>query len=206
MLNGRADHSIGPSTVPPFKLVVIAASLGGLAAISTVLSSLATGFPAAVLVVQHLDPHHKTILDEILGWRTALKVSIAEDGAPVAPGAVMVAPPGRHLLVNAEGTVSLSDTARVQFVRPSADVCFESAAASYGERVIAVVLTGRGSDGEKGVQAIKRAGGTVIAQDEATSHTFGMPGAAIGTEIVDFVLPLIEIGPALIALTAVVDS
>jgi two-component system, chemotaxis family, protein-glutamate methylesterase/glutaminase len=117
-------------TVPAFKLVVIAASLGGLAAISTVLSSLPAGFPAAVLVVQHLDPQHETILDEILGSRAALKVSVAEEGALVAPGAVMVAPPGRHLLVNADATVSLSDTARVQFVRPSADVCFESAAAS----------------------------------------------------------------------------
>ncbi len=186
---------------PSFKVVVIGASAGGLAAISEVLSSLPARFPAAVLVVQHLDPHHPSVMDHILGRRTALKVTMAEDGAVVAPGGVMIAAPGHHLLVNADGTVTLSDTARVQFVRPSADLLFESAADSYRERVIGVVLTGKGGDGENGVQAIKQAGGTVIAEDEATSESFGMPGAAISTGAVDFVLPLAEIGPTLIALT-----
>ncbi len=97
----------------------------------------------------------------------------------------MVAPPDRHLLVNADGTVSLAATAPVHFVRPSADRLFESAAASFGDRVIGVILTGTGSDGDMGVRAVEQGGGTVIAQDQETSQFFGMPGAAIGTGAVD---------------------
>ena len=125
---------------PAYELVVIAASAGGLAALSTVLTALPAEFPAAVLVVQHLDPHHKSVIDDILRRRTALKVSLGTEGAPIEPGCVIVAPPDRHLLVNAGGTVSLSEAALVHFVRPSADLLFESAAASFGDRVIAVVL------------------------------------------------------------------
>ena len=185
---------------PAFTLVVIAASAGGLAALTAVLSSLPADFPAAVLVVQHLDPHHKSFMDEILGRRTALKVSLAAEGAAIAPGCVLVAPPDRHLVVNADHTVSLQDSDLVHFVRPSADPLFQTAAASYGPQVIGVVLTGSGRDGDLGVRAVKEAGGTVIAQDEATSQFFGMPGAAIATGVVDFVLSLTAIAPALISL------
>src|SRR5204863_10093891 len=98
------------------------------------------------------------------------------------------------------GTLSLSQTAPVRFVRPSADALFQSLAASFGGRAIAVVLTGTGSDGAAGARAVKATGGTVIAQDEASSAFFGMPGAAIHTGDVDFVLPLEEIPPLLISL------
>jgi two-component system chemotaxis response regulator CheB len=180
--------------------VVIAASAGGLAALSAVLTALPAEFPAAVLVVQHLDPHHKSFIDDILRRRTALTVSLGTEGAAISAGCVIVAPPDRHLVVNATGTVSLSEAALVHFVRPSADLLFESAAASYGDRVIGVVLTGSGHDGDQGVRAIKQGGGTVIAQDENTSQFFGMPGTAIETGAVDLVLPLDEIGPTLIGL------
>jgi two-component system chemotaxis response regulator CheB len=85
-------------------------------------------------------------------------------------------------------------------VRPSADLLFESMAASYGDGAIAVVLTGSGSDGEMGVEAVKKRGGTVIVQNEETAEYFGMPGAAIATKSVDFVLALDEIAPALVTL------
>jgi two-component system chemotaxis response regulator CheB len=137
---------------------------------------------------------------DILSRRTPLRVKQAEEGEPVAPATVYIAPPNRHLLVNPDGTLSLTQSQLVHFLRPSADLLFESVAASYGERAIAVVLTGTGSDGAMGVQAIKKMGGTVIAQDEATAEFFGMPGAAIQSGSVDFVLPLDEIPMALVTL------
>ena len=121
-------------------------------------------------------------------------------------GRVFIAPPNRHLLVNSDATISLSQSELVHFVRPSADLLFESVAASYKDRAIAVVLTGSGSDGSMGVRAIKKMGGTVIVQDEKTSEFFGMPGAAIQTGSVDFILPLAEISPALVTLVMKGDA
>jgi two-component system chemotaxis response regulator CheB len=137
---------------------------------------------------------------EILSRRTSLTVKQAEAGDRIERGTVFIAPPDNHLLVNADGTLSLTQTELVHFVRPSADLLFESVAAAYRERAIAVVLTGSGSDGAMGVRAIKKMGGTVIAQDEATSEFFAMPNAAIETGFVDFVLPLDEMAAALVSL------
>jgi two-component system chemotaxis response regulator CheB len=183
-----------------FDVVAVAASAGGLQALSGVLSLLPADFPAALVVVQHLDPRHRSLMADILSRRTALKVKQAEEGDELSPGTVHIAPPNKHLLVNPDGTLTLAQSELVHFVRPSADLLFESVAASYKERAIAVVLTGTGSDGTMGVQAIKKMGGTVIAQDEATAEFFGMPGAAIQTGNVDFVLPLKEIPSALVTL------
>ena len=164
---------------------------------SHVLSSLPKDFPAAIVIVQHLDPRHRSLMASILARRTRLTVKEARDGDSIGAGTALTAPPDRHLLVNADGTVSLTQTELVHFVRPSADLLFESVAASFKEKAIAVVLTGSGSDGSMGVKAIKKMGGTVIAQDENTSDFFGMPGAAIATGAVDFILPLDEIAGAL---------
>ncbi len=183
-----------------FDTVAIAASAGGLRALSEVLAALPADFPAAIAVVQHLDPRHRSLMAEILARRTALRVKQAEDGDHLERGTVFIAPPNRHLLVNPGATVSLSESELVHFVRPSADLLFESVAASTKERAIAVVLSGTGSDGAMGVRAINKMGGTVIAQDEASAEFFGMPGAAIQTGVVDFVLPLSEIAPALVTL------
>jgi len=106
------------------------------------------------------------------------------------------------MLIKRRGTLTLTDSELVNFVRPSADLLFESVAAAYGDRAIAVVLTGSGHDGALGVTAIKQRGGTVVAQDEASSEFFGMPSAAIKTGAVDFVLPLEEIAPTLTTLVA----
>jgi two-component system chemotaxis response regulator CheB len=183
-----------------FEAVALAASAGGLTALSKVLGGLPESLPAFVVVVQHLDPRHRSLMAEILGKRTLLEVKQAEEGDRLSHGRVYVAPPDYHLLVNRNGTLSLSQSELVHFVRPSADLLFESLAASYGERAIAVVLTGSGSDGSMGVKAVKQKGGTVIAQDEETAEYFGMPGAAIATKSVDFVLALDEIAPALVTL------
>ena len=123
----------------------------------------------------------------------------AEAGDLLEEGRIYTAPPNKHLLVNADRSLSLTETELVHFVRPSADLLFESVAASFRERAIAVVLTGTGSDGAMGVRAIKKMGGTVMAQDESAEF-FGMPQAAIETGVVDFVLPLPEIISALLTL------
>ncbi len=196
---GRKSPGNGaPGTA--FDVVAVAASAGGLKALSDVLSALPADFPAPVVIVQHLDPRHRSLMADILSRRTPLEVKQAEEGHHLTVGAVYIAPSNKHLLVNPDGSLSLAQTELVHFVRPSADLLFESVAASYRQRAIAVVLTGTGSDGTMGVQAIKKMGGTVIAQDEATSEFFGMPGAAIGTGCVDFVLPLKDIPSALVTL------
>ena len=133
-----------------FDLVVVAASAGGLAALSTVLGSLPADFPVPVVVVQHVDPRRRSLMADILGRRTALRVEQAVEGARLAPSTVLVAPPDEHLLVSAEGTVNLSHSELVHFVRPSADLLFESAAGAFPGRVIGVVLTGTGSDANMG--------------------------------------------------------
>jgi two-component system, chemotaxis family, protein-glutamate methylesterase/glutaminase len=182
-----------------FDVVAIATSAGGLKALSLLLGSLPAEFPP-ILVVQHLDPRHRSLMADILSRRTPLKVVEAQEGEALRPGTVFIAPPNRHLLVTPEGNLSLTHTELVHFVRPSADLLFESVAGSFRDRAIAVVLTGTGSDAAMGVRAVKKVGGTVIVQDEATSEFFGMPNAAIQTGCVDFVLPLGEIADALATL------
>src|SRR5438477_12809936 len=148
-----------------FDVVALAASAGGLTALSRVLAALPADFPATLVVVQHLDPRHRSLMADILSRRTPLRVKQAEEGDPLRPATVYIAPPNRHLLVNPDGTLSLSQSELVHFVRPSADLLFESVAASFKDRAIAVVLTGTGSDGSMGVKAIKKMDGTVIVQD-----------------------------------------
>ena len=183
-----------------FEIVALVASAGGLHALSQVLAAIPGNFPAAIVVVQHLDPRHRSLMADILSKRTSLTVKQAQEGDVLVAGTAYIAPPNRHLLVNGDGTLSLSQSELVHFVRPSADLLFESTAASYKDRAIAVVLSGSGSDGAMGVRAVKKMGGTVIAQDENTSQFYGMPGAAVQTGSVDFVLPLDEIPSALVTL------
>jgi two-component system chemotaxis response regulator CheB len=139
-------------------------------------------------------------LAELPGRATALRVKEAEEGEQISNSVVYLAPPGLHLLVNAAATLSLSGGPKVHHVRPSAEPLFESVASAYGPRAIAVVLTGGGSDGCLGVVLIHKAGGAVIAQDEATSLEFSMPRSAITTACVDYVLPIKQIGLTLVAL------
>lgn len=189
---GRGDYDI----------VAFAASAGGLRSLSHVLEALPGDFPAAIVVVQHLDPRHRSLMADILRRRTALKVKEAQEGDILRPGAVYTAPPNKHLLVHADGSLALTQTELVHFVRPSADLLFESTAASYKDRVIAVVLSGSGKDGAMGVKAVKKMGGTVVIEDERTAEFGGMPAAALQTGCVDFALPLDEIAAALVKLVA----
>ena len=183
-----------------FRLVVVAASAGGIAALTEVLANLTGVFPAAIAIVQHRAPRAPSVLAHVLNRRSAMPVTDARDGELFRPARAYLAPADRHLLVNADGTFSLTQSAKVHSTRPAAEMLFESAAKSLKERIIAVVLSGMDSDGENGVRTVKEMGGRVIAQDEETSEFFGMPSAAIRTGAVDFILPLHQIAPKLISL------
>lgn len=185
-----------------FEIVAIAASAGGLKALETILTAIDAGFPAPILVVQHLSRSRASLMAQILRRSTALTVTQAEDGERILPGCVYIAPPDHHLLVKSDRTLSLTDTELVHFVRPSADILFESVATGFGARAIAVVVTGTGFDGAAGVQAVKRAGGVVVVQDQHSSEFFGMPGAAIDTGDADYIVPLSQIGSVLTSLLA----
>lgn len=181
-----------------FHIVAIAASAGGLNAISTILAALPADFPAAILIVQHLAPDHRSYMAQILSQRTALQVKQAETKDVLRPGTIYTCPPDRHLLVNPDGTLLLSMADKVNFARPAADLLFRSLALNCKSRSIAVVLTGRNSDGALGVRAIHKYGGTSIVQDPATAEYATMPKAAIATGKADFVLPLTAIAAALV--------
>jgi two-component system chemotaxis response regulator CheB len=183
-----------------FAIIGIAASAGGVVALRDLLATLPPDLSVPVLVVQHLDRRRDTEIAEIFGRRTSLRVTLARDGESALPGNVYVAPPDHHLLVSGEGRLSLSQGHLVHFVRPSADLLFESMAQAYGDRVLACVLTGTGSDGATGVTVVKARGGTVIVQDPSSAAFAGMPTSAAATGCADFVLPLDEIGSVVVEL------
>lgn len=196
----NAQPSLERASAERYEILAVASSAGGVGALRDLLAALPADFPVPVVVVQHLDPRHETVIAEVLGRHTPLTVKVAEAEESVKRGVVYVAPPDHHLLVDAHGTLTLSHSALVHFVRPSADLLFESVAGAYGPRVIACVLTGTGSDGAMGVSAVKARGGTVLAQDPATAEFRGMPDAAVATGAVDFVLPLDEIAEVIVGL------
>ena len=185
-------------------VVAIVGSAGGIRALSVVLAALPADLPACVLVVIHLTPLAPSVLAAILARETALHVETALNRAKLVPGVVLVAPPDAHLIVEADRTVHLDHSEVVHHVRPSADVLLLSLAKNRVEPVTAVILSGTGIDGAAGAAAIKQADGHVLAQDEATSEYFGMPGAAILAGGVDEVLPLDAIAPAVLQCVAAV--
>jgi two-component system chemotaxis response regulator CheB len=196
----KREAQAAPLGSGAFDVVACASSAGGLNALSELLSRLPGDLPAAIAVVQHLDRRHRSLVADILSRRTRLSVKEAEAGEKLAASTVFIAPPNRHLLVNLDGRCTLTDSELVHFLRPSADLLFESVAASFRDRAIGVVLSGTGRDAAMGVTAIKSMGGTVIAQDPKTAEFPGMPTEAVATGNVDFVLPLAEIADALVTL------
>lgn len=183
-----------------YELVVAAASAGGVEAYGRVLSGLPADFPLPIALVLHRTSGRPHVLARVLGLRTPLKVKDAQEGEAMQAGTVYIAPPDLHLTVLPDRRLTMVDGRKVRHVRSSANPLFESAAEALGGRVIGVVLTGYDRDGTDGVQAIKHAGGHVIAQDMASSRSFAMPMSAIATGTVDEILPLEEIAPALVRL------
>jgi two-component system chemotaxis response regulator CheB len=182
-----------------FDVVAIGASAGGVEALHVVVNGLPAGFPVPIVIVQHLDPRHRSRLADLLNRRSRMPVKQAVDGEALQRGVVYLAAPDAHLLVRA-GHVVFSGLPQVHFSRPSIDLLFASVADAYGDRALAVVLSGTGVDGADGVRAIKAKGGTTIVQNPASAAHAGWPPAARATGCADHVLPLEHIGPALVDL------
>lgn len=184
------------------EVVVIGASLGGVDALGELLSALSASFPWPLAIVQHRSAEDVAdTLAQMLQRRCALPVHEAEDKDPMIDGHVYVAPPDYHLLVD-RSAFALSTEARVSLARPSIDVLFDSAAASFGSSVVAVVLTGSSADGAHGARLVKARGGTLLVQDPATAESRVMPLAAIAAAPPDRVLPLAALGEHLNRLAA----
>jgi two-component system chemotaxis response regulator CheB len=185
-----------------FSVVAIGASTGGPAAVAAVLGDLPATFLLPVLLVLHVSDHFGPAIANWLKDVTGRRVRLAEDNEPLAElgGQVIMAPPGRHLTVQ-RGLLALTRDPERHSCRPSVDVLFESLAREYGDRVAACLLTGMGKDGAAGLLDVHRGGGLTIAQDEASSVVFGMPGEAVRLGAAQHVLPVDQIGPRLARLS-----
>ncbi len=188
------------------RMVVIGGSLGGIEAVETLLSELSPDFPWPVVVVLHRSPVDVSDgLRDVIGRRSALPVAEAEDKDLARPGRVYVAPADYHLLVEGEA-LALSTDDRVHWARPSIDVLFDSAAATCGAGLVAVVLTGASADGAEGARAVKSNGGTLLVQDPSTAESPVMPRSAIDAAEVDAVLTVAGIAARLNALASASDA
>lgn len=178
-------------------LVAIGASAGGPAALAAVLGGLSEDFPAAVVVIQHVDQQFSAGLAEWLGQHCRLPVRLARDGETPAAGCVLVAGTNDHLVMTAGGRLAYTAEPRAAVYRPSVDVFFESLVRHWGGNVIGVLLTGMGRDGARGLRALREGGHYTIAQDQASSAVYGMPKAAASLDAAVEILPLDGIAPRL---------
>jgi len=195
-----AIASLGARRRP--RVVAVAASTGGPAALHRLFSELPPAFPLPILVVQHIADG---FVEGFAGWlnaTSALRVKLAEPGEALAPKTVYVAPDNRHLGVSSRSEIMLSAAPPVDGFRPAASFLFESVAKAFGTSALAIILTGMGRDGVEGLKAVRAAGGAIVAQDEASSTVFGMPGAAIAAGLPDVVLPLVAVAPHIVALAS----
>ncbi|MCP5048985.1 MAG: chemotaxis protein CheB [bacterium] len=183
-----------------YSCIAIGVSSGGMNALSTIIPIFPRSFPVPVIIVQHISPQSDNYMTRYLDNLSELKVKEVDEKEKIIPGFVYTAPPNYHVLVEEDGTFSLSVEDRINFARPSVDVLFESAADIYGSRLVGVVLTGANNDGSKGLKKIKEQGGLTIVEDPATAEVDGMPAAAAAAVKVDYILPLEEIGPFLVSL------
>ena len=182
-------------------MLVIGASTGGPQALNAIVAQLGSVLDRApVLITQHMPPTFTAILAEHLGRLANRTVREARDGEAVNAGTVYIAPGGRHMSVaRRDGTavIALDDGPLINFCKPAVDPLFASAAQVWGQWVVGLVLTGMGSDGLRGAQAIAAAGGCILAQDEPTSVVWGMPGQVAHAGLCSAVLPLGEIAAKL---------
>ena len=190
-----------PMPLSPPRVLLIGSSTGGPQALQTVLSAAGAALvDVPVLITQHMPPTFTAILAEHLERALHLPVREASDGEPIVAGTIYIAPGGRHLRVagrNGAALVMIEDGPPINFCKPAVDPLFSSAATIWGSKALALVLTGMGHDGLAGARDLVAAGGHVLAQDEATSVVWGMPGQVAQAGLCSAVLPLGEIAPRL---------
>jgi two-component system, chemotaxis family, protein-glutamate methylesterase/glutaminase len=192
----------GEGTPVRIRLVVIGGSAGGVAALGRILPALPADFGLPVVVILHQPPSRPSLLADLFGRKCRLPVVEAYDKAQVEPGHIYFSPPDYHLMMESDFTFGLSVDGPVNFSRPSIDVLLESAAASIGEGVLAIILTGTNADGARGMKAVRAAGGTGWVQAPQGAHSPTMPRAALEIGGADAVLDLDEIAQALCRLPA----
>jgi two-component system chemotaxis response regulator CheB len=185
------------------EIMVVGASTGGPNALAELLPVFPADWPVPLVIVQHMPATFTARLAERLTEKSRLRVREGVAGEPVSAAGAWIAPGDYHLLLKRDGQsvrLALNQDAQVNSCRPAVDVLFRSAAEVYGPAVLAVVLTGMGQDGLRGCEAIRAAGGQVLAQDEASSVVWSMPGAVAQAGLADQVLPLAQIGPEILKL------
>lgn len=187
--------------IKPFECVIIGGSWGGIEAVGTILEKLPKNFPLPIIVVLHQHRKSGTHIPEIFERKCLLKVKEADEKESLEPGSVYIAPANYHLLIEHDRTFSLSSDKHVNYSRPSIDVSFISAAESFRDGLIGVLLTGANQDGSEGVAQIKRFGGLAIIEDPDTAKVPIMPRAALERTKVDQVLNLQDIADFLLAIT-----
>ena len=188
-----------------FNAVVIGASAGGIAALTTILPALPSSFPVPIVAVLHQHPGGGAGWPEYLGRQTALAVVEVEDKMPLAAGTIHCAPPGYHLLMEQDGSFALSIDEKVHYARPSIDLLFSSAAVAFGPALIGIILTGANDDGAEGLAEIAARGGIAVVQSPTSAAWPTMPAAALQAVPQALVVDLEAIAATLMALTSPPD-
>jgi two-component system chemotaxis response regulator CheB len=182
------------------EVITVGVSAGGMKALVTLLAHLPADYPIPIIIVQHLLEGSESFLPEYLNDQVSMPVQEAVDKESLRPGCVYLAPPGYHLLVEDDRSLSLSIDPKVNYCRPSIDVLFDSAAFVFQEKCLGIVLTGANQDGSAGLRNIKANGGMAIVQRPETAEYPAMPLAAIHAVKVDHIMSLDEIGEFLTTL------
>ena len=193
----RAAASAPSSPAPKrkaYKLVAIGTSTGGPVALQRVLSQLPANFPAPIVLVQHMPAAFTKAFAERLDKLCRISVKEAEDGDILRPGLALLAPGGKQMMIDGRGAVKILPGDERLNYKPCVDITFGSAAKSYGDKVLAVVLTGMGADGREGARLLKQSGSAIWAQDEASCVIYGMPMAIVKANLADAIYDLDEIG------------
>lgn len=200
--SARSSASHAPTSPAPkrkaYKLVAIGTSTGGPVALQRVLTQLPANFPAPIVLIQHMPAAFTKAFAERLDKLCRISVKEAEDGDILRPGLALLAPGGKQMMVDGRGAVKILPGDERLNYKPCVDITFGSAAKSYGDKVLAVVLTGMGADGREGARLLKQSGSHIWAQDEASCVIYGMPMAIVKADLADAVYSLDDIGRHLV--------